>query len=65
VSLGGSLARVRSRTVLDDILLWFITIALLIWSFREWVDIWVHRPLVMWDEVYKCWRAAPRLHCQD
>ena len=51
--------------MLETIVLWFITGALLAWCFREAVDVWVHRPLVMWDEERGCWRAAPRVHCQE
>jgi hypothetical protein len=51
--------------VFDDIVLWAVTIVMVAWLIRAVISAWVNRPLVMFDERYKRWRAAPRLHCQD
>lgn len=44
--------------MVDDVLLWAITVLLLVTLAIEWADIWRNRPAVVWDEFHGRWTAA-------
>ena len=53
-------AKWEPRPCPPAVVLWAVTIGLLVWGLFQVAAIWRDRPVVMWDDRYRCWRAAPR-----